>query len=463
MPLKDLTPHRLDPLPVSADEPDWRYVPDKNKHKFPSQYSQLAVCDMLARAADGDIETDENGFVPASELEQAIRDYMDMYIPACDREKYSLDFNVNDLVRKGINPILERIGTCVVRNENARPISFRGYPDIYEDYIEACVLHSKDPIEEGTFDFIKGPLDFRTLSGIRNRIRDKAEAAWQRHILHHPEDRCKTALKRKLMQEQWPSSPFICLDSSVHDFTRDYHECTAAERRLLVRFAEAVIYGKALKVTYQALHYDEPDELEFHTHYIRKDGTKLLIYGSSHSIRHHTRPDEYDLVNLVAGRIVRVEDFPDKLRIPYRSAESLGLDYNNTMFRDRMTFDAVEHAGNRTMPTRVVLKVCRTINVGRRPLMPFRKMQLEPLHHSQSVCTDFPADDGYGYISLYITDYMRIKPILMGWGRAVEVIEPYSLRIAMAEEIRHMHELYDEPDDDNDSFDLDKFMSGRQP
>lgn len=459
MPLKDLTPRMLDLLPESDKEPDWKHVPEKKKHKFPSVYSQLAVCDTLARAAEGDesIETDEEGFVSSFVLEQAVFDSMDTYIPRRDRNKYSVEFSIGDIVRKGINPILERIGTQVERNENARPITYRGYPDIYEDYIEAYVLHSKDPIEEGTFDFIKGPMDFRTLAGIRNRIKDKADAAWQKHLLRHPEDSDKTALRRKIQQEQWPRQPFICLDSSVYDFTKNYQEYTAGERKLLVKFSEAVIYGKALRVTYQALHHEEPDELEFHTHYIRKDGNKLMIYGSSHS-RYHHNEDEYHLVNLVASRVISVSDFPERLHIPYRSAESLGLDYNTAMFRDRMTFDAVEHTGLHSRPVRVVLRVRRTMKGGKRPLMPYKKMLLEPLHHSQTVCTDYPEDEKFGYIALFVTDYMRIKPILLSWGKAVEVVEPDRLRQSIADEIAEMSAMYQDTDEGDDR-DWDRFMS----
>lgn len=459
MPLKDLTPRVLDLLPVSNKEPDWKLVPQKDKHKFPSVYSQLAICETLARAAEGDdsIETDEDGFVSSFVLEKAVFESMETYIPKQDRNKYSVEFSINDLIRKGINPILERIGTQVIRNENTRPFTYKGYPDIYEDYIEAYVLHCKDPIEESTFDFIKGPMDFRTLAGIRNRIKDKAEAAWQKHVLRNPDDSGKAALRRKTQQEQWPRQPFICLDSSVYDFTENYHEHTAKERKLLVKFSEAVIYGKALRVTYQALHYDEPDELEFHTHYIRKDGNKLMIYGSSHSRSHHNE-NEYHLVNLVASRVISIEDFPERLHIPYRSAESLGLDYNTDMFRYRMTFDAVEHTGRYTNPVRVVLRVRRTMKGGKRPLMPYKKMLLEPLHHSQTVCTDYPEDDKFGYIALYITDYMRIKPILFSWGKAVEVMEPYQLRQSITDEIAEMYAMYQDPEEEDDR-DWDQYMS----
>lgn len=451
MPLRDLTPRILDPLP---------YNNGRKIHNFPSLYSQLAVCEMLAKAADGDksILTDDKGFVPTRELERAVFEYMEKFIPPADRRRYSSTVNINDIIRKGINPILERIGVEVIRNESVRPFSYKGYPDIYEDYIEAYVLHSKDPIEEGTFDFIKGPMDFRTLAGIRNRIKDKAEAAWQRHLIKHPEDNGNTVLKRKLQQEQWPKHPFICLDSSVHDFTKNYQEHTAAERRLLVKFAEAIIYGKVLRVVYQALHHEEPDELEFHTHYIRKDGNKLMVYGSSHSSLHHNE-NEFHLVNLVANRVVSVDDFPKK--ITYRSAESLGLDYNTKMFHDRMTFDAIEHTGRKSRPERVVLKVVKTMMGGKRPLMPYKKMLLEPLHHSQTVCKDYPENPDYGYIAFYITDYMRIKPILMGWGKAVEVIEPYRLRQAMIEEIGAIYTMYQKSEEeaDNEERDWDTFMS----
>ena len=73
---------------------------------------------------------------------------------------------------------------------------------------------------------------------------------------------------------------------------------------------------------------------------------------------------------------------------------------------------------------------------------PFERILSEPLHHSQKICEDYPSDKNYGYISLNVSDYLYIKPILLSWGSYIEVVSPQDLREKMAEEVKLMVRNY---------------------
>ena len=68
-------------------------------------------------------------------------------------------------------------------------------------------------------------------------------------------------------------------------------------------------------------------------------------------------------------------------------------------------------------------------------------MLSEPLHHSQKVLTE-REDEEFGYVSIFVKDYMRMKPILLKWGCDVYVESPEHLHNIMQDEVRRMAETY---------------------
>lgn len=301
-------------------------------------------------------------------------------------------------------------------------VAYKGYMGLWERYQEAQKENDGTPIEKKVIGFVKGSLDFPTLREINNIYRkEKSELA----------------------------EPFISIEESVYEFTPEYEEKTERERKLLLQLSEAIIRRKVLKVTYQAPHREEPDELEFHPQYIRRVGRKMMVYGESKSIAHTTK---YILVNLVFSRIKGdVEVMKDKeYRVPT-------VDYNGTFFADQMSFNAPALMEGTEMET-VVLRVRKERKMsGDKTVYPFKRLLEEPLHHSQQQVYPHTTSQGttyydtaapqvedkeYGYVSLRIKDYMYIAPMLLSWGENIEVMQPDKLRTRMAAEIANMATMY---------------------
>ena len=90
--------------------------------------------------------------------------------------------------------------------------------------------------------------------------------------------------------------------------------------------------------------------------------------------------------------------------------------------------------------TEVILKVRKKVETQGNPKMPFQRIISEPIHHSQRILDR--EDDLFGYISIHVKDYMRMKPILLKWGCDIHVESPEILRHVMEGEVRRMAEMY---------------------
>lgn len=416
---------------------------DKNEkiQRLPAKQLHRIICEALEEALkpNSTVPADENGFVSTDVLADIIVYRQEKELPQSEAYKYTGYYRPSELISKGINIALARLGKQIETNKKSKPYSYRGYIGITQDYINSSVIHNQTPVDKEVFDFIKGTMNFETLSAIRNRIKTVADKAWKAYCVEHPKAAKNKVIEKSVKDQYKPDGPFICIEGSIYEFAPEYKEMTEHEREMLLLFADAIIYKKAVEVTYHAFHYDKPDQLEFHPHYIRKVGNKLMVYGRSRSIKYH-KPDEYTLVNLIVQRVKAVQDFSTPKH--YYSAKELNLDYNNELFRNRMTFNAPGYNSEHFDCKEVVLKVRKHIETGRKPRKPFDRMLAEPLHHSQKVCTKYPEDEQFGYLSLFVSDYLFIRPILMAWGSDVQVIEPQELRIQMEQEICRLVELY---------------------
>jgi len=413
-----------------------------NLLRLPSKELHKIICKTLEDALEyrNGVKTVDDGYVEGDILISYILERQDELIPQEDWDKYTSSYKPSELIIKGINPILKQIGKQILINDKVKPYVYKGYKGLYDDYVNCTVLLNQTPVDKDTFNFIKGTLDFETISAIRNRIKDITDRAWDKYLLENPNMTRNKIKEKKVKDEVKPDGPFICIEGSVYEFTKEYKTQTECERTLLFQLVDAILYRKVVKVTYQAFHYDHPDDLEFHPHYIRKVGNKLMVYGRSRSIKYHG-PDEYTLVNLIVQRIQKIEDYPDKKKV-YQSAKSLGLDYNNELFRNRMTFNAPGYNQADADCIEVILKVKKTVPTVNMPRKPFDRLKAEPLHHSQSVYDGIPEDDEFGYLRLYVSDYLFIRPILMGWGSDIQVLKPDNLRQVMEREICRMVEMY---------------------
>lgn len=413
---------------------------DKLQRLRPKQLHQI-ICRALENALNphSDIPTVGDGFVEGITLCDIILEEQDQIIHESQRNNYTTLYNPTELITKDINSTLAKIGKTVIIKDDVKPYLYKGYKGLLNDYIYCTTFLNNKPVEKDTFNFIKGTLDFNTMAAIRNRIKDVTDTAWEDYCMLHPKMSKNKAMEKEIRNQYKPAAPFICIEGSVYEFTPEFDEKTERERELLLEFADAIIYKKVLEVTYQAPHYDHPDKLEFHPHYIRKVGNKLMVYGRSRSIAFH-KPDEYTLVNLIVLRTLDVREYP--IEKHYYSAQELGLDYNDELFRHRMTFNAPGYSKEVEDCTRVVLKVRKCIPTPKNPRMPFTRLLAEPLHHSQQICTDYPESEEYGYVSLFISDSQFIRPILLSWGSDIEVMEPESLRLQMQKEANRLIYMY---------------------
>lgn len=400
----------------------------------------LLICKILEEALDENsgIETVGDGFVSKVTLETLLIERQQNMVGEARKSFYTTDYNAADLINKGINPKIKDMGREVLRKRLGKHACYKGYHGLTDDYNYSITMNRELPVDKGVFEFIKGTMDYNTMSAIRSRISFVADRAWQEFKRENPKYDTSTVKEKEVKAMYKPHAPFICIEGSVYEFTPDYNVKVQRERELLLKFADAIINRKAVKVSYQALHYDKPDDLEFHTHYIRKVGNKLMIYGRSRSIAYH-QPDQYTLVNLIVQRVVDVTDLDEEKH--YYSAEELGLDYNNEVFLNRITFDAPGFLLDYDTCTEVILRVIKKIETTGNPRMPFQRILSEPLHHSQKVLED-RGDEQYGYISIHVKDYMRMKPILLKWGSDVTVESPLELRQIMEDEVRRMATAY---------------------
>jgi len=414
-------------------------APKSGLLRLPPRVLHTIICEILEDAlkADTTVPSLEDGFVTTETIEDYILEKQEQIVDARQIKQYTTDYVIYDLMVKGVNPALKKMNKSATRKKIGKHTCYKGYAGIVEDYRITSTMNRELPVDKGVFEFIKGTMDFNTMAAIRNRINDVADKAWIAFKQANPKYDTNTAKEKEVRAMNKPDAPFICIEGSIYEFTPDYEEKTARERELLLKFADAIIYKKAVKVSYQALHYDKPDELEFHPHYIRKVGNKLMIYGRSRSIAFH-KPDEYTLVNLIVHRVQQVTDFDEPIH--YYSAKELGLDYNNEVFFNRVTFDAPGFLMGDDTCTEVILKVRKKVETQGNPKMPFQRIISEPIHHSQRILDR--EDDLFGYISIHVKDYMRMKPILLKWGCDIHVESPEILRQVMEGEVRRMAEMY---------------------
>ena len=296
------------------------------------------------------------------------------------------------------------------------------------------------PVEKDVYAFIKGTMNFDLMASIRNQMNMIAENEWIDYLALNPKAIANKKAQADYKAQFKPKEPFICIESSKYEFTEEYEDRIKKQRKIFKDIADAIIQERAVRVTYQAHHYNQPDELEFSPHYIREVRGKLMVYGQSRSIKYHAK-DQYTIVNLVVDRIEDVNEFDDTENVKYYSAAELGLDYNKTLFYNRMTFDMPGFPGMTDVCTRVLLKVRKEVQTPGKPKMPYKRIIAEPLHHSQVALTELEEDE-FGYISIFITDYMFIKPLLLPYGSDIAVVEPKELLDEMAKEIKKMAAMY---------------------
>ena len=411
---------------------------------------QEIICFELERVAEepAQAETTIDGYLEPVTLRQAIFDYIEQYIDPMYIQVFSMDdktYKISEIV-KGINRHLSNIGKEIIVKQIGRRFLFKGWAGLHDDWIKGFLAGNKTSIDSGVFEFIKSPLNFDVLCRIRNIISIKRKAVMNELQTYNDQSvqfkRKKLVTKKEkenFIAERMATAPFISIEDSVYEFTPEYAEHSEKRSEFVLAIAYACITHCVLKISYQAHHYDVPDDLEFHPHYIRKVGNKTLIYGISRSIKWHA-PDHYETVNLVLERIVGVTTAGVE-QIRYQSPKKNRLGYEidyEQLFSSRIAFNAHNYRTDEETQT-ILLKVVKKVQTRGNARMPFKRICQEPLHHTQKVVRE---DETHGYVSIDVKDFYFAKPLLLPWGGDVEVLEPEALRGIMTYEIRKMARAY---------------------
>ena len=406
------------------------------RKRLPTQKLHEIICMILEKALHEDkgYSTDVEGYITIEDIHAHLLNEQDKLVGDGKGLYYEDCYNISELIKKGINPWLEPLGKAVYSKKSGRTFVYKGYNGILEDYKFSREMHSSKPIEEGMFEFVKGTVTFQTMAAIRNRIRSIEQEA------NKKSQTAKCSSRSLMLLESLKcGGPFLCFEESEYEFSEDYQKHIAREQTLLLTLTDAIILQQVVKVSYQPFHFVQAKELEFHPHYIRRVGKKLMVYGFC---KDKDSEAEYVLTNLIIRRIHSIESLSEA--IPFRSAQRFGIDYNHKFFRHTMTFNANIRNNDRYSPVEVILKIRKSYRTqpDGRMIYPFERILSEPLHHSQKICEDYPSDKSFGYISLNVSDYLYIKPILLSWGSYIEVVSPQDLREKMAEEVRLMARNY---------------------
>lgn len=410
----------------------------KLKKHFSSLEIRMHLVEALEKAVvDGAIPVSnlrnvpcENGFISIDSLNKYLN-YIALQreekeTPLFQKEKgnptatvvYDRDFKISDNLNKGIAVWLERIDKELIKERRGRQFFYKGYEGITKDFKRALTEGSLAAIERFTFDFIKGALDFETIAKIRNEI--------------------KQAENNVNMDK--PEYAFICFENPYYEFSKDkdIEELLYKEREDILTFAKAIVRRKVLKFKYQPVNHENEDTIILHPHYIRRVGRKYMIYGWGHK---EGQEINARILNIILSRVDDINETDGG----YKSASECEVDYNYDFFKNVIVYDAARDGVDRENPTRVVLKVVRERKaaISGKTLRPLARLMAEPLHHSmKAVLKNDTIDEKYGYVEMYVSDYMYLKRILLPWGADITVESPAELRRLMRDEAARMMEAY---------------------
>ena len=413
----------------------------------------IIICETLEKALLPDTTIpNRNGYVTRKVLLQTLIDRQKELLSQNQQgmkeseknknEHYDEEYNPTELIRKGIMEWMKGHDRQILCLKVGKGYIYKGFEGLTQAYLRSRKLNDNTPIDKEAFELVKGNLNFSFMAALRNRFKlltdeaiSKAETGKKKGL--------NAKEKEKIVKELRPKEPFICFEESVDEYTQEQKERNYREQQILLVLAEAILRHLPVKISYKPVKRDYCYEMEFHPQYIRRVQNNVTVYGMSR-IESSADP-QYRLVNLILKRIIKVEEAKE---VEYISAEDMGVDYNGVFFRNTMTYNAQLDTPDRESTTEVILKVRkkRQALVNNRTIRTFERLKSEPLHHSQ---TEIPEreDDEYGYLSLRITDYMYIKPILLRYGSDLEVIAPADLRNVMAQESALMAAVYNQTDE----------------
>lgn len=181
---------------------------------------------------------------------------------------------------------------------------------------------------------------------------------------------------------------------------------------------------------------------------ITKDYKRALTEGSLAAIERFTYDFikgalDFDTIAKIRNEIKQAEN-NENMVAPEYAFICLENPYYE-FFKNVIVYDASRDDVDRENPTRIVLKVVRERKaaISGKTLRPLARLMAEPLHHSmRAISKNNTIDEKYGYVEMYVSDYMYLKRILLPWGSDIIVESPAELRQLMQDEAKRMIEAY---------------------
>lgn len=414
------------------------------------QVKQEVVCmildSYLGITIDPDDDYDEEKFFTPSEIKALIEHCIKTKVLTTEKQQFLQfytaalpEYDIAEIV-SSINKKLALVDRCIEVNKEVSPHQFRGYDGLLDDFFKAGILSKKTPINEKPFQLTKGTITYEVMTILRNTMANRTSDLEN----EYDDKKSRKKLKENISKEQYvmknlPAGPILCIENSIYNNVDNDAQILRDIRWRIVELAQAIINHKVLQVKYFSVGMGEDIEFVFHPHYIKQVGKRFICYGMSRMLDKKAEK-EYKLVNIIIPDIKNIQEYQ---RVEdYQSAESLGLDYNHTVFKDRMTYNAPKFNKEKDEPEEVVIKVRREIRTDTGYVKPFERILREPLHHSQTVAEDYGIDPEWGYIRLQLIDLMYITPILLTEGSKMEVLVPERLRNLMAQKVKELALLY---------------------
>lgn len=173
----------------------------------------------------------------------------------------------------------------------------------------------------------------------------------------------------------------------------------------------AIIYKKALSITYQSFSGNPEFTYTLHPYFLKQYNNRWFVFGWD---------EEQDyLINSALDRVISIEESD------HEYIENDDIDFSEYFF------DVVGVSVDlRNEPENVILRVNKDL---------WPRVRTKPIHGSQTIINE---TDGYVELGYKLIPNRELNAALLAYGEELTVIQPEGLREVIAKKVSRMHELY---------------------
>lgn len=197
--------------------------------------------------------------------------------------------------------------------------------------------------------------------------------------------------------------------ASLHD--RIFFDEVPSKDKFLSVIIQAIRDGRKVEIRYQSFRKEHGDHFVFEPYFLKEFKRRWYLYGY--------KGDKDGCRMLALDRMITATITSENFTLPkeFSAAGYFGNIYGVRVYPDMK-------------PERVLLKVSP---------MQARYFRSLPLHRSQE---EIETHEDYSVFSYFLTTDYDFKQDLLSFGKEVEVMEPLSLRRAIAETVNYLSETY---------------------